>query len=90
MTIQLKPEQEKIIQDQLASGRYGSVEEVLDVALSKLPHDEPAQANGPSEAVRRQRASGKKSLAQLFAESPFKGLDIKFERNPDRGRTIKL
>jgi hypothetical protein len=29
----------------------------------------------------RLRAAGRKSLAQLFADSPFKGLDIDFERD---------
>ena len=32
----------------------------------------------------------KKNLAELFAESPFKGLEIDFERDPDYGRTIEL
>lgn len=37
-----------------------------------------------------QRPLGRKSLAQLFAESPFKGLDLDFERDPDIGREIAL
>ena len=37
MTIELKPEQERIIQQQLATGLYRSVDEVLDTALSRLP-----------------------------------------------------
>lgn len=37
-----------------------------------------------------QRPFGRKSLAQLFAESPFKGLDLDFERDPDIGREIAL
>jgi hypothetical protein len=38
----------------------------------------------------RQRPAGRKSLAQLFADSPFKGLDLDFERDPDLGREIAL
>ena len=34
--------------------------------------------------------AGRKSLAQLFAESPFKGLDLRFERDPDTGRSVTL
>ena len=62
-----------------------------------------AQANGLSletyaEKVLREsavssgkpRASGRKSLARLFADSPLKGLDLKFERDPDMGRPVKL
>lgn len=38
----------------------------------------------------QKRPAGKKSLAQLFADSPFKGLDLKFERDPDTGRPVSL
>ena len=37
-----------------------------------------------------QRPTGRKSLAQLFAESPFKGLDLDFERDGDQGRDLAL
>jgi putative addiction module CopG family antidote len=40
MTIELKPELEQIIQQQLASGLYGSVDEVLTAALGRLPQHE--------------------------------------------------
>jgi Arc/MetJ-type ribon-helix-helix transcriptional regulator len=36
MTVELKPEMERIIQDQLASGRFSSVDEVLATALAGL------------------------------------------------------
>jgi hypothetical protein len=39
---------------------------------------------------KRWRPESRKSLAQLFAESPFKGLDIDFERDPDHGRDLDL
>jgi Arc/MetJ-type ribon-helix-helix transcriptional regulator len=38
MTVVLKPEQERMIQEQLASGQFESVDEVLTTALSRLPH----------------------------------------------------
>jgi hypothetical protein len=37
-----------------------------------------------------ERPAGRKSLAQLFAESPFKGLDLDFERDTDHGRDLAL
>jgi hypothetical protein len=40
--------------------------------------------------VRKKRLPGRKSLAQLFAESPLKGLDLKFERDSDTGRPLPL
>jgi hypothetical protein len=39
---------------------------------------------------KNRRGEGRKSLAQLFAESPFKGLDLEFERDPDCGRDVEL
>jgi hypothetical protein len=41
-------------------------------------------------ATTAKRPAGRKSLAQLFAESPLKGLDLSFDRNPDVGRPVKL
>jgi Arc/MetJ-type ribon-helix-helix transcriptional regulator len=38
MTVELKPELERIIQGQLASGQFKSVDEVLTTALTRLPH----------------------------------------------------
>jgi hypothetical protein len=41
-------------------------------------------------AAAKARPAGRQSLAQLFAESPLTGLDLKFERDPDPGRPVKL
>ena len=38
MTVNLKPEQERIIREQLDSGCFKSVDEVLTAALGQLPH----------------------------------------------------
>jgi putative addiction module CopG family antidote len=40
MTVELKPELERMIQEQLASGQFKSVDEVLTAALGRLPHHE--------------------------------------------------
>lgn len=40
MTVDLKPEQERIIQEQLANGCFASIDEVLADALGRLPHHE--------------------------------------------------
>jgi prevent-host-death family protein len=36
------------------------------------------------------RHAGPRSLADFFAKSPLAGADVKFEREADYGRTIKL
>jgi len=76
MTIEInKPELEALIRRRLESGQ--SVEDVLWQALTAAAAEEkraPAKSPPPE---------SKKSLAQLFAESPFKGLEMDFERFPD-------
>jgi len=78
MTIELKPEQERILQDALRQGRFQSVERALDEALRSIV---------PSKA---KPEASKKSLLQFFRESPFVGMEMKFERSPDAGRKIEL
>jgi len=74
MTIEIhKPELEALIRRHLESGQ--SVEDVLWQALTSAAEAKPALAKGP-------RPEAGKSLAQLFAESPFKGLNMDFERFP--------
>ena len=74
MTIQLKPEQERIIQEEIQSGHFQSPDEVLDYALAAL----------------REKHRQPKSLVQFFRESPFVGMEMTFERSPDTGRKIEL
>ncbi len=81
MTIEIKePELEKLIQQRLESGAFQSVEEILWQGLKafKPQMEQPAPV------------SKAKDLAELFAHSPFAGLDIDFERDKDTGREIEL
>ena len=77
------PEAEAIIRRRMSEGGFRNPEEVIIQALKSSP-----AAETPAEAPRR--PAGRKSLAQLFADSPFKGLDIDFEREPDYGRDVTL
>lgn len=65
MTIELKPEQEQIIQRQLATGLYGSVEEVLDTALAGLAHGRRFDKEHRREAVRRMIEFGERRKLSL-------------------------
>ncbi|MGI8743851.1 MAG: hypothetical protein ACR2NN_15010 [Bryobacteraceae bacterium] len=78
MTIQIhKPELEALIEERLKTGAFENIEDVLLQALiSSGVEIKPVQAKRP-------RPEGKKSLARLFADSPFKGLALDFERFPD-------
>jgi Arc/MetJ-type ribon-helix-helix transcriptional regulator len=61
MTITLTPEHERIIQAQLATGQFHSVEEVLDKALAPLKPQSPgatddtAKAQAAAESIREIR-----------------------------------
>ena len=77
MTIELKPEQERILQEALRQGRFHSVEEALDQALQSIVPGTEAKPK-----------AGKKSLVELFA--PLRGLDLDFSRNPSTGRPVEL
>ena len=78
MTITLRPEHERIIQEQIASGRFRSADEVLDQALSSLP----------TGAEERPKGQAAKDMVELFA--PLRGLDLEFPRNPATGRPSEL
>ena len=85
MTIQInKPEVEALINQRLQSGAFKDAEDVILQALKS------SSGSAAPEAVTPLRPAGRKSLAQLFADSPLKGLDIDFERDPDYGRDVAL
>jgi putative addiction module CopG family antidote len=65
MTVELKPEQERIIQEQLASGLYRSVDEVLTSALANLPHDRRFDRETRRDAVRRMIEFGERRKLSL-------------------------
>jgi Arc/MetJ-type ribon-helix-helix transcriptional regulator len=77
------PELQQRVRDQIQRGQFHNVDELLEKALDAL-EEKRAVAPAP------RRPAGRKSLAQLFADSPFKGLEIDFERDPDCGRDVKL
>ncbi|HMC63212.1 MAG TPA: hypothetical protein VKJ01_28715 [Candidatus Solibacter sp.] len=76
-----RPELEALIRERMNSGAFQNVEDVIMHALK-------ASAAAEASAAATPRPAGRKSLAQLFADSPFKGLDIDFEREPGYGRDV--
>ena len=85
MTIEIQsPEVEAIIRSRMSAGGFQNAEDVILHALKSSHAAESPHAAPPRRPV------GRKSLAQLFADSPFKGLDIDFERDQDYGRDVTL
>ena len=77
------PELQRRVRDQIQRGQFHDMDELLEKALDALEERKTA-------APTPRRPTGRKNLAQLFADSPFKGLDIDFERDPDYGRDVTL
>lgn len=65
MTVELKPEQERMIQEQLASGKFNSVDEVLTTALASLPRERSFEGEHRREAVQRMIEFAEKRFIKL-------------------------
>lgn len=94
ITVDITPEAQAALARQAAA--HGRAVESYAASLleeaARLPaaRPEPPELEDLAPRPKRQRPAGRKSLAQLFAESPFKGLNLDFERDPDTGRDIDL
>ena len=79
--VELSPETESRLAAQAAAHRM-DVPAYAATLLEQAAQPAAPESQGP--AIRPgNHLADRKSLAQLFAESPFKGLDLDFERDPD-------
>jgi hypothetical protein len=85
MPLHLPPDLERRVAA-LAAQTHREPEAVLAELVGAALDDDDELATAAAKA----RPAGRKSLAQLFAESPLKGLNLKFERDPDAGRPVGL
>jgi len=82
MEVHLTPNQEALIRQDVSTGRFATADEAVQEAIMLLEERERQRVKA--------RTSGRKSLAQLFAGSPFKGLDMEFPREKDPLRIVEL
>jgi len=82
MEVHLTPDQEVFIQQRVRDGRFATADEAVQLAVSLLREREGDSG--------RDKVSGRKSLAKLFAESPFRGLDMEFHRDKDPLRPLDI
>jgi Arc/MetJ-type ribon-helix-helix transcriptional regulator len=73
MTIELKPEQERIIQEEIRNGHFRSADEVLDHALAALREKNSYLKSGPTKP--------RKNLAEFLMESPLAGSGLDLDRD---------
>jgi len=78
MTIQLTPEDEKLIQERLRTGAFHSVAEVIHHALVSSPL--------PESSAKKPR----KNLADVLSEPPFAGSELQLERIRDYPKPLDL
>jgi len=81
MKIDIDPETERLVREEIRSGHFQSADQVIRAGVEALREKNvwPA-ATG----------AGAKSLVQFFRESPLVGLELDFERDHDAGRDITL
>ena len=77
------PELERRVREQIQRGQFHTLDDLLEKALDALEGKETASAS-----PLRERPAGRKSLVELFAESPLKGLDLDFSRNKSGARPV--
>ncbi len=65
MTIVLKPEQERAIQEAIDAGLIRSVDEFIETAIQSLPHAGARAASSRADAVRRMQEFGDKYRLSL-------------------------
>ena len=82
MSIDINPETERLVREEISSGHFRSVDDLIvsGVHAWREKHSSTA-ALAPAP---------KKSLLQFFRESPLVGLELEFERDKDTGRDITL
>ena len=85
MMVELKPETERLVREELGSGHVQTVDELIVRGVQAL-RERSAGSQAATVTPRRPR----KNLADFLSESPFAGSEIDLERHPDFGRPVDL
>jgi Arc/MetJ-type ribon-helix-helix transcriptional regulator len=82
VTVELRPEIERLVQEEIRSGHFHSVDEVIEQAVYALRDKSKVTPLPPRKP--------RKNLADFLLESPFAGCEIDLERQQDYGRPVDL
>ena len=80
MTVNITPEDERLIQEKLRTGAFRSAEEVIHRALVSLPTPETS----------RHSTRPRRGLVEVLSEPPFAGSELNLERIRDYPRRLDL
>jgi len=81
MTIHLKPEQERLVREQIRSGFFRSPEEVIEHALAALREKEEKTSA---------TAEPRKNIVDVLTRPPFAGSNLELERLRDYPKPLNL
>jgi Arc/MetJ-type ribon-helix-helix transcriptional regulator len=84
MTVQLKPETERLVQEEIKNGHVRSVDELIVQGVRALR--EKSRAGKRASASRKPR----KNLADVLSEPPFAGSELDLTRQKDYPRPLDL
>jgi Arc/MetJ-type ribon-helix-helix transcriptional regulator len=82
MIIDISPETERVVREELRSGHFQSVD---DLILSGIQAWREKNSTTPTATE-----APEKNLVEFFRNSPLVGLELEFERDKDSGRDIVL
>jgi Arc/MetJ-type ribon-helix-helix transcriptional regulator len=82
MTVELKPETERLIEEELRSGRVDSVDELIVHGVNAVRQK--------SDLTQTASKARRKSLYELLTEPPFHGSELNLERQKDSPRPLDL
>jgi Arc/MetJ-type ribon-helix-helix transcriptional regulator len=86
MTVEIKPETERLVREEIQRGHVHSVDELIQLAVQALREKHPVEPSAAQAPPRKPR----KNLADFLMESPFAGSELDLERQKDYPREIDL
>ena len=81
MSIEIKPETERLIQEEIQKGHFHSVDEIIVEGVHAR-----RQKHGGKAVTSQKRTT----LSEFLLNSPLAGAELNLERDKDPGRTVKL
>jgi Arc/MetJ-type ribon-helix-helix transcriptional regulator len=85
VTVELKPETERLVQEEIQRGHFHSVDELIVQGVTAWREKHQAASPLPIQARKR-----RKNLADFLLESPFAGSELIIERQKDYPRPVDL
>jgi Arc/MetJ-type ribon-helix-helix transcriptional regulator len=83
VTVQLKPETEQLVQEEIRNGHFHSVDELIVQGVRAWREKNRVESNPPPPKPR-------KRLYDLLTQPPFAGSQLNLERQKDYPRPVDL